>query len=379
MKRIIRIEKQQLYWSLKWVCGKYVKNAGAISFEEDGFLGLCYINSKIKHTCGDLSLWEQIKLNGFDFKGPGFFPAPVHGGVKGKGNGGGYLGYRTFGNEYEARRYLWQTGFIVRDCDSDCSPYWNFVDWLAGVLKIVRYLQQSDILVFKKEPGKPKEWLECLSSKKLNGKERENSEDSKNDGVGILDLLGTYSPFETTIRIYPEAIGECAHDLKIDETDLTHLVILHELGHAFVHLGSSGNAVDSACDLVECNRFWHGLKGLGDSEIHEFLAQSFTWIAINDPMVQKIYPNLSNIFSTLIKLQPEHYKLWGRKNRPNDEQAWQASLNRARGALDEPSHWEKCLRQIRDRMPANLDAAINLFIKQDDSVEALLSRLFSKL
>lgn len=379
MKRIIRIEKQKLYWSLKWVCGKYVKNAGAISFEEDGFLGLCYINSKNKHAGGDLSLWEQIRLNGFDFKGPVFSPAPVHGGVKGKGNGGGYLGYRTFGNEHEAIRYLWQTGFIVRDCDSDCSQYWDFVDCLAGVLKLVRYLQQSDILVFKKEPGKPKEWLEYLSSKKLNGKERENSEDSKNDGVGIFDLLGTYSPFETTIRIYPEAIVECAHDRKIDKTDLTHLVILHELGHAFVHLGSSGNAVEVAHDLVECNRFWTGLKGLGDSEIHEFLAQSFTWIAINDPMIHKKFPNLSNTFSTLIQWQPEHYKLWGRKNRPKDEQAWRDSLERAREALDEPSHWENCLRKLREQTPVNLDAAINLFIKQDDSVEALLSRLFSKL
>jgi hypothetical protein len=109
------------------------------------------------------------------------------------------------------------------------------------------------------------------------------------------------------------------------------------------------------------------------------LAQSFTWIAVNDPIIRKKHPNLSGIFSKLIQSQPEDYKLWGRQNRPNDEQAWQASLDRARVALDEPSHWENCLRQIRDQMPANLDAAIKLFIKPDDSRPALVSRLFSKI
>jgi len=243
------------------------------------------------------------------------------------------------------------------------AQYWDFVDCLGEVLKLVRYLQQSDILVFKKETGKPKRWQKYRESKKLNGKEREHSEVSKDDGVGIFDLLGNYSSFETTIRIYPEAVQECADDFGFNQTDLTHLVILHELGHAFVHLGASGNAVHSAYDLVECNRFWVQLEFFGRSEIHEFLAQSFTWIAVNDPIIRKKHPNLSGIFSKLIQSQPEDYKLWGRQNRPNDEQAWQAWLTRARVALDEPSHWENCLRQIRDLMPANLDAAIKLFIK----------------
>jgi hypothetical protein len=377
-KRVIQVDKQGSYLALKWVCGKYNKNAGAISFDRPDFSGPCHVNSKISHAGGDLSLWEQIRSNGFEFFGPDFSPSRT-GAVEGYGGGNGYIGYRTFGNERDARRYLWQTGFIVRDCASDCSQYWGFVDWLAEFLKLVRYLQQSDILVFKKEPGKPKKWLEYLSSKKLNGKERENSGDSKNDGVGILDLLGTYSPFETTIRIYPEAIQECADDLGINQTDLTHVVILHELGHAFVHLGSSGNAVVSAYDLVECNRFWVQLEFFGRSAIHEFLAQSFTWIAVNDLAIREIHPNLSGLFSKLVQSQPEDYKLWGRHNRPNDEQAWQAWLNRARGALNEPAHWENCLRQIRHQMPANLDVAIKLFIKPDDSRPALVSRLFSKI
>ena len=376
-KRKVYICQQQQFLSLKWHCGDRA-NAGAISFDRNNFTGPCHVNSKISHAGGDLSLLEQIRLNGFEFFGPDFFPSRT-GAVKGYGGGTGYIGYRSFRNKCEARRYLWQTGFIVRDCGGDCSQYWDFIDCLAEVLKLVCCLQQSDILVFKKETGKPKEWQKYREAEKLNGKEREHSEVSKDDGVGILDLLGTYSHFETTIRIYPEAIQECADDFGINQTDLTHLVILHELGHAFVHLGSSGNAVHSAYDLVECNRFWEQLEFFWGSEIHEFLAQSFTWIAVNDLVIRQKHPNLSGIFSKLIQSQPKDYKLWGRQNRPNDEQAWQASLTRARVALDEPSHWENCLRHIRDLMPANLDAAIKLFIKLDDSGPALVSRLFSKL
>lgn len=301
------------------------------------------------------------------------------GAAKGVGSGSGWVGYIEFKDQNAVINWLKKEGFCINYSASDCSQYWDFVDGLADYLKLVRDLQQSDILVFKKELGKPEKWVEYFNSQKLDGKESENSEGSRNDGVGILDLLGTYSAFETTIRIYPEAIQECADDLGINQNDLTHVVILHELGHAFVHLGSSGNAVHSAYDLVECNRFWVQLEFFGRSAIHEFLAQSFTWIAVNDPIIRKKHPNLSGIFSKLIQSQPEDYKLWGRQNRPNDEQAWQASLDRARVALDEPSHWENCLRQIRDQMPANLDAAIKLFIKPDDSRPALVSRLFSKI
>lgn len=376
-KRKVYICQQKQFLSLKWHCEDWA-NAGAISFDRNNFTGPCHVNSKISHAGGDLSLWEQIRLNGFDYFGPDFFPSRT-GAVKGYGGGTGYTGYRSFRNKCEAIRYLWQTGFLVRDCGGDCSQYWDFIDCLAEVLKLVCCLQQSEILVVKKETGKPKEWQKYRESGKLNGKEPEHNEVSKDDGVGILDLLGTYSPFETTIRIYPEAIQECADDFGINQTDLTHLVILHELGHAFVHLGSSGNAVHSAYDLVACNRFFEQLRFFGGIEINEFLAQSFTWIAVNDPAIRKKHPNLSGIFSKLVQSQPEDYKLWGRQNRPNDEQEWQAWLNRARGALDEPSHWENCLRQIRHQMPANLDVAIKLFIKPDDSRPALVSRLFSKL
>jgi hypothetical protein len=115
-KRIVYIDKQKDFWSLKWCChDRY--NAGAISFERRGFLGSCYVNSRISHAGGDRALWEEILLMGGDFQqAPGFHTAPPHGGVAGIGAGIGYLGYRVFKSQNDAIDYL-SKWLIVRYCN----------------------------------------------------------------------------------------------------------------------------------------------------------------------------------------------------------------------------------------------------------------------
>jgi hypothetical protein len=107
-KRIVYIKEQQDFWSLKWCChDRY--NAGAISFDQEGFLGSCYVNSRIIHAGGDRALWEEIELMGGDFQqAPGFYNAPPPGWVAGIGGGTGYLGYRFFTSQNAAIAYLSQ-------------------------------------------------------------------------------------------------------------------------------------------------------------------------------------------------------------------------------------------------------------------------------
>lgn len=117
--RPIWVKPQQSgFKSLKWHCADRW-NAGALSFENRCPEGTCYVNSVCNHRGGDLSLAEQIALNGFNFQGPGFNPAPEHGGVAGYGGGSGYLGYRTFPNEVAARDYLRGVGVPLEDCLCD--------------------------------------------------------------------------------------------------------------------------------------------------------------------------------------------------------------------------------------------------------------------
>ena len=114
-KRIVYIDKQKDFWSLKWCChDRY--NAGAISFKRRGFLGSCYVNSRISHAGGDRALWEEIELMGGNFRlAPGFHNAPAHGGVAEIGGGNRYLGYRDFTSQNAAIAYLSQW-LTVRYC-----------------------------------------------------------------------------------------------------------------------------------------------------------------------------------------------------------------------------------------------------------------------
>ena len=107
-KRIVYIDKQKDFWSLKWCChDRY--NAGAISFDRKGVPGSYYVNSKIRHAGGDRALWEEIELMGGNFRlAPGFHNAPAHGRVAGIGGGTGYLGYRVFTSQNAAIAYLSQ-------------------------------------------------------------------------------------------------------------------------------------------------------------------------------------------------------------------------------------------------------------------------------
>jgi hypothetical protein len=112
--RDIKVKKQKSFKSLKWQCEDHF-NAGALSFDNTQFRGRCYVNSVESHSGGDESLWERIRDNGHNFRGPGFTRSP-NGAVAGVGGGTSYLGYRTFASEAEARKYLASVGVPPTAC-----------------------------------------------------------------------------------------------------------------------------------------------------------------------------------------------------------------------------------------------------------------------
>lgn len=112
--RDLKVKKQKSFKSLKWQCEDHF-NAGALSFDNTQFRGRCYVNSVESHSGGDESLWERIRDNGHNFRGPGFTRSP-NGAVAGVGGGSSYLGYRTFASEAEARKYLASVGVPPTDC-----------------------------------------------------------------------------------------------------------------------------------------------------------------------------------------------------------------------------------------------------------------------
>ncbi len=67
------------------------------------------------HRGGKKALREVIKENGHDFTSQGYTESPG-GRLAGVGSGTGYLGYRTFRDEVEARQYLKDVGVIPVDC-----------------------------------------------------------------------------------------------------------------------------------------------------------------------------------------------------------------------------------------------------------------------
>ena len=113
--RDIKVKKQPSgFKSLKWQCDDHF-NAGALSFDNAQFRGRCYVNSVESHRGRDEALWERVANNGHNFQAPGFTPSP-NGAVAGVGGGGGYLGYRTFASEAEARKYLVSVGVPPTNC-----------------------------------------------------------------------------------------------------------------------------------------------------------------------------------------------------------------------------------------------------------------------
>jgi hypothetical protein len=62
-------------------------------------------------------------------------------------------------------------------------------------------------------------------------------ERGREDGVGGLDLLGTYCLRDSLVTIYLDSCLKAAQRYKVDIDRLVELVLVHELAHLMTHRG----------------------------------------------------------------------------------------------------------------------------------------------
>ena|GEM_PF-3465081 len=120
--------------------------------------------------------------------------------------------------------------------------------------------------------------------------------------IEVEGVLGEYNFYERKITVYPPMIELAARDLEralphsIDEVSdaLRDVVEMHETAHATAHLG-----MDSTGSL------WKS-PGQGSSELHELLAQLYTF-----HLIRRLEDSrLEQVFLELNKKQPERYRYW---------------------------------------------------------------------
>jgi hypothetical protein len=144
-----------------------------------------------------------------------------------------------------------------------------------------------------------------------------NDEKPQINNDNIFDLLGRYksqdSHWEEEGRIimYPNAIWEYAEKLiksqgknvPVEElfNKLTRIILIHELSHWVFHW----LPCDSIHGEIQRNKFYKSFN----TELHEFVAQYFTWTAITENASFKLL-GLQDIFLEMCKDQSSVYRLY---------------------------------------------------------------------
>lgn len=153
------------------------------------------------------------------------------------------------------------------------------------------------------------------------------------------DVLGVYryariSPFgyvdfyqNGTVELYWGVIGLVAGMMGVPIELLTGVVLTHELAHAYTHIGADidGNRWDSEA--------FHNAS----TELVEGLAQYYTHMITY--RLEQRFPHLFDIFSLLLRHQPDAYKThdkWIREYKPEEVRYALLAIRRSgKGALSE--------------------------------------------
>ncbi len=136
---------------------------------------------------------------------------------------------------------------------------------------------------------------------------------SEEDLIPIDILLGLYDPAKREITIFIKSIDYYAHTVfRCPPDDLTHVVRLHEYGHAIVHLGllhpDDSKKLRTYPQGQQTN--WHSfdterdtLFSSLDESTHECLAQLITWLTLSSPPEAFGSAALRNLFAQLMQRQ----------------------------------------------------------------------------
>lgn len=146
--------------------------------------------------------------------------------------------------------------------------------------------------------------------------------------IQIDETLGQYDPKEDKITIFSKSIEQASSIFKCNPKHLMIIVGLHEMAHAIINVKYEIRNITANMEEVEFgyllgktledyNKF--------DKKLHEHLAQWLTFHALklkkNEAKTQgskETFDGLINIFYTLNRYQPHHYRIDTSQNIQND-------------------------------------------------------------
>ena len=163
------------------------------------------------------------------------------------------------------------------------------------------------------------------------------------------DVLGVYNyrihrgydEPKPKIRLFWGVIGLVAQDLGVKVEDLTGVVLAHELGHAYTHVGSDA---DDHC--------WSSaLFSASDHELKEGLAQYYTLRVCQ--RLKEFHPALLSAYEALLPHQPEAYQVHTEWNEATAERVRLAMLETRR------SRYKGTLKEFQGRLQMANDQLAN--------------------
>lgn len=144
-------------------------------------------------------------------------------------------------------------------------------------------------------PERVNQLIEVGILNKLDEVDKKVNGDFKNIDLNkyCIDTLGLYCPKEVKIILFTNRIIATAEELKFNKDLLQEIVLLHEIGHWISH------------KLIYNKTHWASYSHSKETiEIHEGLAQLYTWWVVNK------LPKLKKTFNTLNELQSPTYLVW---------------------------------------------------------------------
>lgn len=150
------------------------------------------------------------------------------------------------------------------------DPFWRDVTYEAQRRSFQTILPHPPPIIFKEKELLPiNDWVEDYLGTYFMG-------DDNNTGYLLGEKTGR------RIEIYPNRIKQCADQLGLTQSDLTMVVVVHELMHALLHTGCSIHNPDGKSESNEADVYEYLMKRCQffeplSSEVKELHAQLGTW------------------------------------------------------------------------------------------------------
>jgi hypothetical protein len=152
-------------------------------------------------------------------------------------------------------------------------------------------------------------------------------ERGREDGLGGLDLLGTYRRRDSLVTIYIDSCLKAARRYKVESDSLVEVVLVHELAHLMTHRGFDRDDLSSSFmeHTAQCATYAYLKPRDGEA------LKAFELLSPHQPVIYRTWEGLKEL------PQP----LWEITSRPNEvHELVKAFFRAVRETLRPPERWE---------------------------------------